>query len=975
MPLETLSRIIGAPLAPASSGKTADQALHGRWQRMLSLRVRLIVLAVGLTLIVTLGAAAMAWWVIGEYLLSNEEVALERTANGLGAQFEAQVAGYMRDARMLASTAAIAGFYRAAASGGTDPRTGKSMEAWSSYIFDGIAYPVFTTRPEYRALALRSSAGSNRDLLYVDRDPERTEQLRISSLSVKGGTEWLKEPLSGYSTDRDAELLSLVALPVQADSAADVPTSFLRITVPVIATASGRILGFLQLDVSLQTLVSDLDNAAASRRFIRIIDADGNDIFNLGKMDLWVASTEYPKFDQIFDRQTGQREHARLENAAGVVHVLGLYNTHIAGVSGDAAFRVLVRNDLAEVLSAVSVGYRKLLPAIIVLLMMCLLISALFANGISQSLHRLIEYISSWTPERRIDQATLSRTDEIGSLARKFDQLLRLVTDQHRQLQTTIEQGKAAHQRASAMEVRLRSVVDAMLEGLVVIDDQGMIIFVNTAIEMITGYSAKDLQNHPVTKLTHIFHDERLMRRAAARRSKMNCVVLRVSETFITSKTDERVEVSLVVSRLTLEGRLFFSVVVHDRRQQHVLEAELRRFKLCIEQASDAVTIQDAHGRLIYINPAFEKLVEKPASEMYGRMPQDFLSNVDGSGGNVDRRETLERKSVWHGTYHLLLPSGGSVVLDAWISALRNSEGVITHFSSVMRDITKQRIMEREQARAHKLEAIGQLAAGVAHEINTPAQYLGDNLSFLRDGMTCLITAMQEIQKRAINDRQLAVDLQAIDIPFLREEMPRAIEQSIDGCRRITTIVQAMKEFSYPAGNRSAADLNSAIRSTILVATNEWKYVAEVRTELDPRLPPVWCHVGEINQVILNMLINAAHAIADGQDDNENAKGVITVSTELINRQVEIRIRDTGVGIPRHLRHRIFDPFFTTKGVGKGTGQGLAIAHDVVVRRHHGTIRVESETGKGSTFVINLPVEEGVAEDEHREAMLSEAER
>ena len=159
------------------------------------------------------------------------------------------------------------------------------------------------------------------------------------------------------------------------------------------------------------------------------------------------------------------------------------------------------------------------------------------------------------------------------------------------------------------------------------------------------------------------------------------------------------------------------------------------------------------------------------------------------------------------------------------------------------------------------------------------------------------------------------------------------------------------------------------------MATNEWKYVAEVRTELDPRLPPVWCHVGEINQVILNMLINAAHAIADGQGDNGNAKGVITVSTELVDQQVEIRIRDSGIGIPRHLRYRIFDPFFTTKGVGKGTGQGLAIAHDVVVRRHHGTIRVESEKDKGSTFIISLPVEEVMAEDEHREAMFSEAER
>ena len=172
-----------------------------------------------------------------------------------------------------------------------------------------------------------------------------------------------------------------------------------------------------------------------------------------------------------------------------------------------------------------------------------------------------------------------------------------------------------------------------------------------------------------------------------------------------------------------------------------------------------------------------------------------------------------------------------------------------------------------------------------------------------------------------------------------------------------------MKEFSHPGTKEKiAVDLAKTIQSTITVASNEWKYVAELVTEFDPALPQVSCLPGEFNQVVLNLIVNAAHAIADVVGEAGNGKGTITVSTRRDGEWAEIRIRDSGTGIPEHARAKIFDPFFTTKGVGKGTGQGLAIAHSVIVEKHGGTIHFETETGKGTTFVIRIPIQSASTE-------------
>ena len=279
--------------------------------------------------------------------------------------------------------------------------------------------------------------------------------------------------------------------------------------------------------------------------------------------------------------------------------------------------------------------------------------------------------------------------------------------------------------------------------------------------------------------------------------------------------------------------------------------------------------------------------------------------------------------------------------------------------------------LQRTQTRllhAQKLESVGQLAAGIAHEINTPGQFISSNIDFLEESFVDvkhLIDSFQEMlqaiargQDVADTGRQAMALFDTADWQYLSTEIPAAISQSKEGIRRITTIVQAMKEFSHPSGKeKKLNDINKILETTIIVARNEWKYCAEVETHLDPNLPQVFCLADEMGQAFLNILINASHAIADKHQGREE-KGAITISTHRHPEYVEICIEDTGIGIPENIRDRIFDPFFTTKGVGKGTGQGLAIAHDVIEKKHGGLIGFTSETGKGTVFAIHLPCKE-----------------
>jgi len=284
---------------------------------------------------------------------------------------------------------------------------------------------------------------------------------------------------------------------------------------------------------------------------------------------------------------------------------------------------------------------------------------------------------------------------------------------------------------------------------------------------------------------------------------------------------------------------------------------------------------------------------------------------------------------------------------------------------ALLAQITERKLLENQLVQAQKLESIGQLAAGIAHEINTPIQYVGDSVEFLRSAVTSIDSVLGQYRQalgdmsetpstRELLDRVHAAE-EAAELEFLRAEMPRAFERALDGVARVAKIVRAMKEFSFPDTHEHGyANINQALETTLVVAHNEYKLLARIDAQYG-ELPAVKCNISELNQVFLNLIVNAAHAV---QDAGKNAvEGVIGIRTCVADGVVEIAISDNGCGIPAEIANKVFDPFFTTKEVGRGTGQGLSIARAAVVTRHGGTLSFDTRVGRGTTFFVRLPVD------------------
>ncbi|MEZ6135177.1 MAG: ATP-binding protein [Pirellulaceae bacterium] len=304
--------------------------------------------------------------------------------------------------------------------------------------------------------------------------------------------------------------------------------------------------------------------------------------------------------------------------------------------------------------------------------------------------------------------------------------------------------------------------------------------------------------------------------------------------------------------------------------------------------------------------------------------------------------------------------SGGE--FPAEISASRLDVSATSNFTLVVRDLTRKQRLESRLRQSQKMESIGQLAAGIAHEINTPIQFIGDNLRFIQEAFRQIEKVMDEIDvtNMARSPIELANQFSSIkrqamdaDWEFYKTEFPDALEQSLHGIAHVSKIVRAMKEFSSPTSESlSQFDINAAIQNTLSVAANQCRSVGTIETRLDPELPQAMCLGAQMNQVLLNLLTNAIDAVCEVHAEQG---GRIEISTSRNADDVVIRIYDNGIGIAPHIRERIFEPFFTTKPVGRGAGQGLAFVYDVVVEKHQGSIQVISPPTGGTEFVIHLP--------------------
>ena len=408
-------------------------------------------------------------------------------------------------------------------------------------------------------------------------------------------------------------------------------------------------------------------------------------------------------------------------------------------------------------------------------------------------------------------------------------------------------------------------------------------------------------------------------------------------------------------------------------RTETALRGSRERLKGITDSLFEGVLVVDRQGQVAFANPSARQLLDcDPAAGDIEGYPLDALMQLRTATGDMEFKASPFQRAVVENSplrddNAAFLTASGKTVSVAYACSPLGEDGERRSAVISFRDTEVLKKAQREALQASRMASVGQLAAGIAHEINTPIQYVGDNLHFIDDALTKLmsvVAAGRELAADAKADPAMAgaaakfdATMAAVKVPFLLAEVPAAVGESLDGIAQIARIVLSMKEFSHPGTQaKTMTDINRALDSTLTVSRNVWKHAAEVVREFDPALPPVLCHAGELNQVFLNLTVNAAHAI---EASGKPLPGTITVATSHDNGHVVIKVADSGTGVPEAIRERIFDPFFTTKAVGKGTGQGLAICRDTVVTKHGGSMDVaDSDTG-GAVFIVRLPIDGG----------------
>lgn len=386
-----------------------------------------------------------------------------------------------------------------------------------------------------------------------------------------------------------------------------------------------------------------------------------------------------------------------------------------------------------------------------------------------------------------------------------------------------------------------------------------------------------------------------------------------------------------------------------------------------------------------YVSSAAKEMAHFPSSKLAEGFFEGFemVHEADRKTVSESMRQAGKKMMPVSVDFRLQLDNGDTQWVHCSAYPHHQESGAIC-WDGMLYSIDERKSLEAQLLQSQKLEAVGQLAAGIAHEINTPTQYVSDNIHFLKDAFKDYGNLIHEYQKLVEAGRLGAVSTELlntvvemeeeVDLEYISEEIPTAIEQALEGLQKIATIVRAMKEFSHPGSDEmEAVDVNLLLANTITISKNEWKYVAKIETRLQPGLPLVMGCANQLSQVFLNMIVNAAHAIAGVGGEKLEVDGCIEISSRLNGDNIEVKIADNGPGIPAALRDKVFNPFFTTKEVGKGTGQGLAITHNIIADKHQGELRLEQSSKGGAAFVISLPVATEIQHHSQEESVVEVA--
>jgi PAS domain S-box-containing protein len=531
---------------------------------------------------------------------------------------------------------------------------------------------------------------------------------------------------------------------------------------------------------------------------------------------------------------------------------------------------------------------------------------------------------------------------------------------------------REAHLTQDAERKMLRALIDNIPDFMYVKDTKSRFLVANAHLARVVGVETPeqlmgctDFDLYPRELADTYFEDEQEVMRSGKplyNREEKGFDSTGNENYVLTTKVPLRDSNGLITG-IAGVGR---DISARKKAEDALREAELK-YRGIFDSAIIGIFQSSPEGRFLSVNNSM--------ATTYGYdSPEDMIASITDISKQfyVDpkRRQEFQASMTTIGSVQNFECEGfrkdGRKVWSAMSVRAIHHNGILVRYEGMSEDVTERILLREQLFQAQKLESVGQLAAGIAHEINTPTQYIGDNVRFLKDAFLDLknllanyerlLLAAQDSTLSGDTIHEVAAAVEQADAAYLLDEIPKAIDQTLEGVTRVSTLVSAMKEFSHPGTkDKVLLDLNHAVDSTITVARNEWKYVADLETDLDPTLPLIPCQPGEFNQVILNLIVNAAHAIADVVREGDLKKGNIKIQTKNCLEWAEIRVQDTGSGIPEEVRTRIFDPFFTTKEIGKGTGQGLAIARSVVVDKHGGTIHFETEMGKGTTFIIRLP--------------------
>lgn len=518
-------------------------------------------------------------------------------------------------------------------------------------------------------------------------------------------------------------------------------------------------------------------------------------------------------------------------------------------------------------------------------------------------------------------------------------------------------------------EERFRRLFEESPLGVALITPNFIVHRANAALIRMLGYSQEELQRLSVVDFTEpddlpatMDQADRLLRGDVSSykirkryRTKTGGILWANTSVSLIRGNDGQPEYGLVMVE-DISAQV--EVERHQKEAADRLRDSEHRLTKILETVPVGIAIVGMDKRIRWANRAALTIIGAPDLDVIAGQPcnQVLCQASDGNCPFCDGEDTMLSAETT-----MACANGALIPVLKSVHAVRFDNEPVR--LETFMDLRDRKRLETELGHSRKLEAVGQLAAGVAHEINTPIQYVGDSIQFLKEAFESF-QQLLPLYRRDRSDEVTRLE-EELDVDWLLNEIPASFHRSLDGVERVARIVRAMKEFAHPDQREKArADLNHAIQSTLTIAHNEYKYVADIETNFGD-IPEVLCHVSELNQVFLNLIVNAAHAIQSSLEGT-GLRGAIGITTSRQGDQVRIDIEDTGGGIPEEIQQRIFDPFFTTKPVGKGTGQGLAIARSVVVDKHAGSLTFHSKFGLGTTFTVLLPIDGTSAENTRR---------